>query len=454
MTNQLNYIETPAHDFIIVLNTFSKINRRQITQSLQITNLNITSWNEITINNCVFNEEVVLKELNIKKSIRFSNCTFSKRFNLTRLNSLNTVFENCIFEQYISFKEVNSDSIRFKNCTFNNYKLTQLHEFSCQNFYFLNNSLKSDIHFKPTEVKRIILEGSESNNLITISYLNRNQIIDEILLLTYQGYKTEYFIRNLSTKKLQIAGEIKDSSIILSRVAIGTAILENFSNFGNFKITDLEALDHKSNIILKNSNLGKVQVSSIDFSKFKRILINNTNIMEIIPVNINWCFKNIYSESLTAKKENFRQLKLINQKNEDIDSKLKYEKYEMHTFLKLSRENKGDFKDKFILITNYLSNDFGLSWTRSILILFIFSIICYTLIKIQLGHIYFHKELIADEIGYFLNFVNPVHLFEKIFPITKNDSTNGAVLIDSLAKIINAYLIFQLVSAFRKYSKK
>ena len=454
MKQPSKHIEISSKDLIVSLNTFFKINKRIISQSLQITSLDITYWNKIIINNCIFNEEVIFKELSIKKSISLYNCVFKKRFNIIQLTTLKINFINCTFDQYISFKNLNSDNIEFKNCTFNNDKITQLHEFSCNNFYFQNNNSKNNIHFKPSRVKKVILEGSESHNLITFSYLNRKQIIDEILLFTFQGSKTEFLLRNISAKKLQIVGEIKDSTIILNKINIGTLLLDNFSNHGDFKILFLEALDEKSNIILKNSNLGKTQISSIDFSKFKRVLISNTNMMEIIPVNINWCYKNIQNESLTAKKENFRQLKLINQKNEDIDAKLKFEKYEMHTFLKLSRKNKGDFKDRFILMTSYISNDFGLSWTRAILILLIFSIIAYTLIKIQLGQIYFNKNFVADEIGYFLNFINPIHLFDKVFIISKDIGTNGAILIDSVAKVVNAYLLFQLVSAFRKYSKK
>lgn len=454
MTQTSKHIETSSGDFTVILNTYSKINTRQVSQSLQITNMDITSWDKIIITNCIFEEEVILNKLYIKKSINFYNCVFIKRFNIIQLNSVSVNLENCIFEHHISFKDLTSDNIQFKNCTFNNSKITQLHEFSCKKFYFQNNIVKSNIHFKPSKVNKVILEGSESNNLITFSYLNREQIIDELLIFTLQGCKTEFLIRNVSIKKIQIVGEVKDSTIMLNKLKVGTFILDNFSNYGNLKIAFIQALDSNSNIILKNSNLGKIQISSIDFSKFKRVLISNTNMIEVIPVNIKWCYINIYSESLAAKKENYRQLKLINQKNEDVDAKLKFEKYEMHTFLKLIRENNGDYKDRFILTTNYLSNDFGLSWIRATLILLTVSIVAYTLIKIQLGHIYFDKNMIADEIGYFLNFINPVHVFEKVFITTNQVNTNGAILIDSLAKIINAYLLFQLVSAFRKYSKK
>lgn len=454
MNENLEYYVTEARDFTVILNTFFKINKREINQSLQITNLDITQWIDIKIQNCRFNEEVILNGINIENSITFNNCIFSKRVNLINVNSLHINFQNCLFDFYISFKGINSENIQFTNCVFNNNKITQLHEFECSNFYFRNNIIKSDFHFKPTAVKRVILEGSETNNLITFSYLNRDKIIDEILIFTYQGYKTEYLLRNLSTSKLQIVGEIKDSGIILNRVNVGTAILDNFSNYGNFKITFFEALNEKSNIILKNSNLGKLQASSIDFSKFKRILISNTNFIDIVPVNVKWCYDNLQSDDLSAKKENYRQLKLINRKNEDIDSKLKFERYEMHTFLKLSKENKIHFRDKLILVTNYLSNDFGISWTRALYLLLSFSVICYTIIKYRLGFTQFDMNSVVDEIGYFLNFVNPIHQFDKIFKIEESQKTNGAIFIDSISKIINAYLIFQLVSSFRKYSQK
>ncbi|UPZ35533.1 hypothetical protein MUB18_15625 [Sphingobacterium sp. PCS056] len=455
MTQEIKYRETDVRNFIDTLNTYAKINKRKVSQSLQITKTDISQWSDIIINNCIFEDEVILKEIKIKHSIRFFNCNFLKRFNLSNLTSVSDItFENCTFERQISLQNIDSENIKFKSCTFNGNKTPQLQEFSCENFHFCGNTIKNDIYIKPRKIRKVFLEGSESLGLISFSYLNRSDIIDDFMIFTHQNHKTDYLVRNLSTKKIQIHGAVKDSSLILNKINIGTAVLDDFSNYGNFKITSLEALDENSNIILKNSYLGKAQISSSDFSKYRRIIISNTNIIEVIPVNVNWCYENINSESLAAKKEIFRQLKLINKKNEDIDTKLKFEKHEMHMFLKLSKQNKTSFSDKFILYTNFLSNNFGLSWLRALFILLSFSAICYTLIKFQLGQVYFSAELIADEIGYFLTFVNPIHLFDKVFQIAKDEHTNGAILIDSIAKLINAYLVFQLISAFRKYSRK
>jgi len=455
MTQEIKYKETDVRNFIDTLNTYAKINKRKVSQNLQIANTDISQWSDIIISNCIFEDEVIFKGIKIKHSIRFFNCVFLKRFNLSNLTSVSHItFENCTFERQISLQNIDSENIKFKSCTFNGNKTPQLQEFSCENFHFCGNTIKNDLYIKPRKIRKVYLEGSESLGLISFSYLNRSEIIDDFMIFTRQNHKTDYLIKNLSTKNIQIHGELKDVNLILNKICIGTAVLNNFSNYGNFKIISLEALDENSNIVLKNSYLGKSQISSIDFSKYRRVIISNTNIIEVTPVNINWCYQNINSESLAAKKEIFRQLKLINKKNEDIDAKLKFEKHEMQTFLKLSKQNKTSFSDSFILLTNFLSNDFGLSWLRALLILLSFSATCYTLIKIQLGQVYFSTELIADEIGYFLNFTNPIHLFDKVFKISKDEHTNGAILVDSVAKLINAYLVFQLISAFRKYSRK
>jgi hypothetical protein len=454
MSSDVNYGVVSPEEFIDELVSSSRVNKKHVRSGVVLRNIDFGAWDDILISNCLFDDECLIVDLKVRKGIKFYNCIFSRRVNIFGFKWFSLGFERCKFGHFISFKDVVSNNIDFIECSFANERIGHIHEFVCNNLVFKSNVLRSDIHFKPKRVKKIVLEGSESASLITFSYLNRTEILDEILIFTYQGLKTDFLIRNAATRKLQIGGELKDSTIVLSRISVGSLVLDGFSNYGNIKATFIEALDDNSSMILKNSNLGKIQVSSTDFTKFKRVLINNTSMIEVVPVNIKRCYDNIFSDNITAKKESYRQLKLINQRNEDTDSKLRYERYEMHTFMKLMRELKGDYKDRFVLFTNYVSNDFGLSWSRCAFLLIVLSTIAYACIKIQLGQVYFDSKLIADEIGLFLIFVNPIHQFEKVFFYVEAKYANGALLIDSISRVVNAYLIFQLVSAFRKYSKK
>ena len=195
------------------------------------------------------------------------------------------------------------------------------------------------------------------------------------------------------------------------------------------------------------------QINNINFNDFKKTVIKNTNLLEIIPVNVIWCeIEKITSDN--SLKEVFRQLKIVSIKNEDLINKQYFTKLEMETILTSQKLTYKNFNDYFILKTNQLSNDFGLNWLKSLKYYFLFSIIFYTLIKACLGFYYFQPKLILDEIGYFLMFINPLHQFDKVFNIININNTNGALLIDGISKIINGYLLYQLISSFRKYSNK
>jgi hypothetical protein len=111
--------------------------------------------------------------------------------------------------------------------------------------------------------------------------------------------------------------------------------------------------------------------------------------------------------------------------------------------------------DRIILWTNYISNDFGLNWFFALAWLIGLTLIWYTSIKLCLGYTCFDYKLIADEVGRFLLFINPIHQFDKLFEIGKmNTYLGGALFFDGISRITGAYLLYQFVSAFRKYSKK
>ena len=71
------------------------------------------------------------------------------------------------------------------------------------------------------------------------------------------------------------------------------------------------------------------------------------------------------------------------------------------------------------------------------------------------GYNHFNPNLILDEMGRFLIFINPIHQFDKVLNIDPMiENTNGSLFLDGLSKIIGAYLIYQFISSFRKYSRK
>ena len=410
----------------------------------------------LDITHCIFESEFVISNMKDSNNLFFFFCIFKQRV-LIFHNVYNILsFIKCEFDQYFSTKNLRAERFIIRECIINNSKELRLSEFIATNFTFIQNIATSDIYIKPLNTLFVLIGGSESQYLLTFSNFENPTIFEKFTVHSVSINKTDIVIKNIKTKFLSLAGELKNSSLFLNDISFKSGVLNYFSNFGNLKVNGLKPLNTDSILVIKNTILGQAMISSTDFTLFNRVLLKNSNVIEIRPVNVAWCKSNNLKENdFATLREDFRQLKVIAAKNEDIPSKLYFQKLEMHTFLKQMKGKRGHLIDKIILWTNYVSNDFGLNWAFALAWLMGLTVLWYTSIKFCLGYTIFDYTLIADEIGRFLLFLNPIHQFDKLFEISQmNSYLGGALFFDGISRITGAYLLYQFVSAFRKYSKK
>ncbi|GAB3937675.1 hypothetical protein [Mucilaginibacter myungsuensis] len=448
--------EVNGVEFLTYLQKYTKIYNLKITDNVDVQQSIILRGDTVEIANCDFEGELFFRANPSVKKFHLLDCTLKKRFLLFNSNLELVNLARSTFLQYFAFKNLYAKILTIENCAINNSKELRLHEFAVDNFSFVNNEASNDIYIKPLAAKVVFLKGNDKKYQVTLSGRSDNGIYDQIRLFCYSQHRTDFVFFNINADMVQVVGSLKDSTIYTNNLSIRLGILDHFFNDGNLKISNLQPVSTNSRLVIKKSVLGKTQINNCDFSKFQTVNLENSNILEITPVNVVLCNnKNIASSNLFSTKENFRQLKIVSQKNEDIDNKLIYARHEMNTLLTIAKETNASFNDKFILYTSWLSNDFGNNWSRALIWLLSVSLLFYTAIKYLLGYVYFDVLLIGDEIGKFLIFLNPLHQFEKLFGAdANNQNTNGAILVDGISKIIGAYLLYQFVNAFRKYVKK
>lgn len=128
----------------------------------------------------------------------------------------------------------------------------------------------------------------------------------------------------------------------------------------------------------------------------------------------------------------------------------------------------GKFWERLQLSLNKYSNNFGQSWQWAIGCIIVSGVVFYTLYCLSLG---FHtgnsstedKQRFWTLASYFFEFINPIRKGEFIqVPLLINGKieneyvtiTPRARVIDFAWRIIITYLGYQLIQAFRKYSKK
>jgi hypothetical protein len=250
----------------------------------------------------------------------------------------------------------------------------------------------------------------------------------------------------------------KDNFFHFSGLKLETIKFENFTNIGIITIAKIKL---EKFICFENSDLGKTSFIDCDFSR-QKMYFDSSKITEVAlagatlpaPAQI---ISN--SKSLTQKKLALSQIKKVYQNMGDSVTAGQYQGEELNVYMKTLSFG----AEKVNLWLNHQTNRHGQSWARAIKILFLGSILFYTFYCFALGFkINFSKQgmyMFFKNLSYFLEFLNPIRKGEflpKVLIGIKDESQIplNAVIIDSLAKLFNAYLIYQLIAAFRKHGKK
>jgi hypothetical protein len=179
-------------------------------------------------------------------------------------------------------------------------------------------------------------------------------------------------------------------------------------------------------------------------------------------------WNNYLEKEWKNNREIFRQLKLAMENQGNRINSLEFKSYEMEAYKLELLNNYPKNKrigDRVIMLFSQ-SNDYGLNFLKPARYIILFSFTTYCLIvagispilTFQLGESFedvksTYYELLRYGNSWFTMF-NPLFDLEKTFDIEKDTVIPiGVGLITMIYRIILSYLLFQLVSAFRKFVK-
>ncbi|MFA0962159.1 hypothetical protein AB9P05_10150 [Roseivirga sp. BDSF3-8] len=108
--------------------------------------------------------------------------------------------------------------------------------------------------------------------------------------------------------------------------------------------------------------------------------------------------------------------------------------------------------DRWILLLSQ-TNDYGLNWQKPILLSAIWTIFLYVAIVLSLDTSGSNWSLITQNWQAFWQLFNPAHRLESLFPDYPNCLTGWTYFWDFLHRLGYAFLIYQTISAFRKFFK-
>lgn len=337
----------------------------------------------------------------------------------------------------------------------------------------INFKLQDDPNKKAGSLKHIYISSAKFDEQFIVN--GNDALICDLTIDFSQQLVGALYFNSCNFLKTKLSRCNYHGNVVFNHCNFNNLSFDFFDNYSTFSIISAKALGENSEITIHHSNLGKTQFFNTFFNTFENINIYNSVLIDIITANVKWFSdKNLNSKTIetspdyTQKKEIYRQIKFALERQGDRISSLKFKALEMNAYKKELFAQVKWYKrifngNRFVLWVGK-TNDFGQNWIKPILFAIGFGILFHLLIVIG----------ISDKLSYFPNLekesfsitwneyynnlnalpqlMNPAHILKRIFPNTINIGFTVYCL-DYLLKIITAFFIFQVISAFRKYMK-
>lgn len=234
--------------------------------------------------------------------------------------------------------------------------------------------------------------------------------------------------------------------------------LINFRNSGLFKIYKINILDKERKSIsdkndsifqIDNTSIGNADFQSVNLDSFRKVKMFDNIFHNLKYTNIIWKDTIEVDQTTDDDKNKFekqqdiyRTLKNVTQANNDHPQAIKFYAKEMENVYEL--EDWKNLANKSTLWFNKNTNSFGLNWWQPLLILFLvitpgfYLLLLYSL-DMPISNLH-HWQ-------YVVQFLNPIHKFDWVIGFLPNS-------IDFLFRVLEGLLLYQIITAFRKYSRK
>ncbi len=440
------------------------LNQKPDKQQLEIIRNNgqiIVKGDFELVDDLIFHEgEIYYKEIIFDggnyKNIIFRGGTFKKLF-----------FRRGNFDGYVSMRGGSIDSLVLLGGNFKHWLGTLD---GIKNIEVGERMLAEE----PLKIKRFELEGGSYHHGLWISggKIDRFEIKSiSSIILHCKSNDDEFYDEDTDAyrKMYDSIPIIKD--LIISRYSNNSSYYHfseldlenlsfvNFTNLGNITISDVKL---SKNLTFENSDLGKTTFINCDFSE-QEMIFDSSKINEIglagtnlpKPANI----KVSGRSEAHQKKDALGQLKKVYQNLGDAVTARDYQSEELNTHLETSNPPLGE---RITLFFNKHSNNHGQRMGQALLLLLGSTLLFYILYCRSLGFVF---DLTTGSFDVFWK--NASYYFEFLSPFRKSnfipeallgaenvkEVPNMAIVIDSLSKIVNAYLLYQFIAAFRKFGK-
>ncbi len=280
--------------------------------------------------------------------------------------------------------------------------------------------------------------------------------------------------RNVNINNLEMKGTNSESTVFFRNVGLGKVSFIDFINLKSISFSKLNPGYTKSQnavFSIQYSDLGNWELANFDFDSFDQVKWKDSQITGLRTSAVSWFKENKLiadgeddPSTCFRRREFYLQLKQSAQKQGDRINELEFKRREIKAYrkgLKIRKENQWD---RFTIWTGG-SNNHGQSWGKALGLIIAFTLVIFYPLIIScvdpeltfwpinstwkgFGFFWDKYKQYSDSIP---ELFNPTHRTDILF----KDPTNLGWLRfwDGFHRIILAFFIFQIVSAFRKFVK-
>ncbi len=445
ITGTFDFNETSILDFDLTNSqskniTFDSCGTGKINiqkSKLESISLNTCSISDISFDRSVI-QQFIANLLYCNFSILNSTISYFKVYNCFIPEFI--VEQLCKIEAYISGGQINN--LNFYDTTLSR---ESLFSFSKTRIYFLQMeefSMLGSLYYRYITKAEKEFDWIDIEAFIKVMEIEGKQCLDII-----EQIKSQYSssVADYTKKCVKLKNKVKQSCVRISRSSLGkTEFIDcSFSEFhfeyNNSKIVDCSFIGEPfpiNNVQIRNSKPDKLethrQMASL-CNQLKKIFEAQGDIYHASQFQSKWA------------EHQLKALKL--QRSDELKDA---EKPKLWSSFKIYfNTTSGDI---YTLWFNKLSNLHGESWPRALGLIVGSGICFYMLYLLSLGKLFNGNDFDPNLMGYYFEYLNPVH---KINFIDENAKINGwTIAIDFVSRIVVTYGIYQFIAAFRKHSKK
>jgi hypothetical protein len=468
-------------DDLQIPNGSLRIDESSVEERFRFSNVNVGKNGEIAVVKSTVKSSVRYENL-LAGGIGFLNSTIEGDVYVWAGKTTSFVFNNGKFAEDFNLIGIKSDQTSIIGADFSKLLTIDFDDSSNDIFGYHKNIFLAGSKFG------IALELTGPSQANKSEELEQQQSIEQITIACNRSQDGTIQLSQCQINEAKLKGNLKNGNIRFDSCEFKVFLISDFTNSATVSLVSCKAIsDPESLFEIENSNVGKLELLNCSLRSFNKIRLADSLIIDIVAMGVDWfddqdLIVATSSNDHKGKREVYRQLKQVCEKQGDRIQALEFQSLELSSFrmgLRLKDKWRQELtilrnqdrtskiwydKDRWILRFS-TTNDFGLHWSKPVWwILALTILIFFPLIVAaaspeldvlpakSLNDIALSFRVFWNHIEVLPQLFNPARVTTRMFPnVPENKLGFATHAWDGLQRIVLAFFIVQVVAAFRKY---